>query len=168
MNRRLNRKKFKKGQKIARLEDDKWIGLWFFNAQNAIAKRDSLSVKYDRKIEVAHSERKKQKLRNKRAKKYDKKNRKVKQGNQLMRWGEPLSIYNHSASVLTSQKIKQYLASEGYFDATVQIDTSHFDSLSVIAKMARSTRNWVSGWSGHSNRYIDLNYNVELKHTLCD
>lgn len=159
---KLNWKRFRKEQKIDKLENDEWIGLWYFDVNIARAKRDSLSAKYDRKIANAETEKKRQKFRNKRAKKYDNKNRKVKQGNQLMRWGEPLAIYNHSSSRLTAQKITQYLASEGYFDATVQIDTAHFDSLNSTGKFARGARDWVTGWFGNSYRDIDLNYNVKL------
>lgn len=146
---------------LYKLGENGWI-FKGYDKQKAIAKRDSLAVKYDRKIEVASTNSKKQKLRNKKAKKYDKKNRKVKQGNQLMRWGEPLAIYNHASSRLTAEKISQYLSSHGYFDATVAIDTSDFDSLNVMGKFARNTRNWVSGWFGHSDRYINLNYDIEL------
>lgn len=147
---------------LYKLGENGWIFNKGYDRDKAIAKRDSLSRKYDRKITDARSDRKRQKLRNKKAKKYDKKNRKVRQGNQLMRWGEPISIYNHTNSRLTAEKISQYLASKGYFDATIQIDTSDYDSLGAIKKFGRNIRNWVSGWAGHKDRYINLNYNVEL------
>lgn len=138
---------------------------WIFKGydQNkAIAKRDSLAAKFDRKIETAKTDSKRLKLRNKKAKKYDKKNRKVKQGNQLMRWGEPLAVYNHQSSRLTAEKISQYLFSHGYFDAEVEIDTADYQTLGPVRKFGRNLRNWVSGWAGHKDRYINLNYNVEL------
>lgn len=138
---------------------------WIFKGydqKKAIAKRDSLAAKFDRKIEAAKTDSKRLKLRNKKAKKYDKKNRKVKQGNQLMRWGEPLAVYNHQSSRLTAEKISQYLFSHGYFDAEVEIDTSDYQTLGPVGKFGRNLRNWVSGWAGHKDRYVNLNYNVEL------
>ncbi len=147
---------------LYKLGENGWILSKGYDRERAIAKRDSLAVKYDRKIARAETDKKKQKLRNKRAKKYDKKNRKVRQGNQLMRWGEPVAIYNHSRSRLTANKINQYLASHGYFDATVDIDTADFDSLGSVARFGRNVRNWVSGWAGHKDRYINLNYNIAL------
>ncbi len=147
---------------LYKLGENGWLLSKGYDRNKAIAQRDSLSVKFDRRIAQARTDRKKLKLRNKKAKKYDKKDRKVKQGNQLMRWGEPISIYNHASSRLTAEKISQYLASHGYFDATIQIDTSDYDSLGVIGKFTRNTRNWVSGWAGHKDRYINLNYNIEL------
>lgn len=146
---------------LYKLGENGWI-FKGYDQQRAIAKRDSLAAKYDRKIEAANSDKKRQKLRNKKAKKFDKKNRKVKQGNQLMRWGEPLSIYNHANARLSSEKMRQYLSSHGYFDAEIQIDTTHIDSLNAVGKFARGLRNSFSGLAGHSDRYIDLKYNVKL------
>ena len=160
--RKLGRKSFKKNQRIQRLENEEWIGLWYFDVNIARAKRDSLAAKYDREIATTKTDQKKLKLRNKKAKKYDKKDRKVKQGNQLMRWGEPLAIYNHGNAIVSAQKMRQYLASHGYFDATVRIDTSNYYSLGARRKFARNVRNWISGWFGHRDRYVDLEYNIEL------
>lgn len=55
-----------------------------------------------------------------------KKNRKVsrkdldiKEGNLLMRWGEPLAIYDTNSSLLSRNKLILYMHSKGYFDAEV-------------------------------------------------
>ncbi|WP_370089696.1 BamA/TamA family outer membrane protein [Ekhidna sp.] len=146
---------------LYKLGENGWI-FKGYDQQKAVAQRDSLAVKYDRKIANATEDKKKQKLRNKKAKKYDKKNRKVKQGNQLMRWGEPLAIYDHNSSILTTEKISQLLQSNGYFDAEVQIDTATYDSLGAVGKFGRDLRNWVSGWFGEKDRYVNLEYNVNL------
>ncbi|MEQ9467171.1 MAG: BamA/TamA family outer membrane protein [Ekhidna sp.] len=133
-----------------------------YDQQKAMAQRDSLAAKFDRRIAEAKSDKKRQKLRNKKAKKYDKRNRKVKQGNQLMRWGEPLAIYNHNSSKLTAEQIQLYLNSRGYFDAEIALDTANYDSLHAMGKFGRNVRDWVSGWAGKKDRYINLEYHVEL------
>ncbi|MEO9488944.1 MAG: BamA/TamA family outer membrane protein [Ekhidna sp.] len=155
-------KKLKEEQRINRLENEEWIGLWYFDSEMVKAKRDTLIANYDRKIEAAKTENQRLKLRNKKAKKFDKKNRKVKEGNQMMRWGEPLAIYNHASARVSAQKMRQYFASHGYFDAEVKIDTANYDSLGTYKKLNRNFRNWVSGWFGHKSRYINLNYDVTL------
>ena len=147
---------------LYKLGENGWI-FKSYDKQKATAKRDSLAAKYDVKIATAKTDRKRLKLRNKKAKKYDTKNRKVKQGNQLMRWGEPLAIYHHSNSELSSEKISQYLFSRGYFDATIQIDTATYDSLGAVGRLGRDLRNWISGWLGHDDRYVNLEYNVDIK-----
>ncbi|NQZ77472.1 MAG: hypothetical protein HRT61_15425, partial [Ekhidna sp.] len=133
-----------------------------YDKQKAIAKRDSTEAKYDKRIALAKSEKKEKRLKNKKAKKYDKRNRKVQQGNQLMRWGEPLSIYSHASTRLTAEKIRQYLSSKGYFEATIKIDTSNYDSLGSFGKFGRDLRDWVSGWAGNKGRYINLDYHIDL------
>jgi outer membrane protein assembly factor BamA len=146
---------------LHKLGENGWI-FPGYDQQKAIASRDSLVAKYDRKIAEADSDKKKLKYRNKKAKKYDKKNRKVKQGNQLMRWGEPLAIYNHASSRLTAEKIDQFLQGKGYFDARVRIDTTTYDSLNAVGKFGRDLRNWVSGWFGEKDRYVNLEYQIDL------
>lgn len=135
-----------------------------YNQEKVIAKRDSLAAKYDRRIAAATKEARIQKLRGRKAKKFDKKQRKVKQGNQVMRWGEPLAVYNHNNARITVQKIKQYLGSEGYFNSEVVIDTADYDSLGPGAKFGRNTRNWVSGWFGKKDAIVNLNYRINLNH----
>lgn len=124
-------------------------------------KRKKIELKYDEKIKSATSEKRKKKLKTKRAKKLDKKDRKIQQGNQFMRWGEPLTLYNHTNARLEASEIRQFLNSKGYFNAEVTIDTANYDSLSSIGKFGRDLRNWVSRWRGAKHKYINLNYNVE-------
>ncbi len=153
---------FKERERIKRLKSYKWIGLWYFDPDIVRAERDSLEAKYDARIASTKKENKIQKLRNRKAKKIDKKNRTIKQGNQLMRWGEKPVIYNPVSSALTAEKIDQYLHSKGYFKSKITIDTSTYDSLGPVRKIGRKTRNWFSRWSGAKKRYINLEYHVNL------
>lgn len=94
-----------------------------FDRENTIKKRDSLQVKFEKRIEDTPNDKKRQKLRNRMVRRLDKKNRKINEGNQLMRWGEKLAVYDHRTSLETSQKIKLFLNSKGYFNSRVNIDT---------------------------------------------
>lgn len=155
-------KSFKKKRKIHRLENYKWLGLWYFDSEVEKALRDSIEVKFDERIEQAKRDRKKQKLRNKKAKKIDAKNRNIKQGNQLMRWGEEPAIYNHNDTRLTVESIEQFLHSKGYFNAKIDIDTADYEQLGGVGKAKRNLRNWFSRISGAKHRYINLNYHIAL------
>ncbi|SNT38745.1 Outer membrane protein assembly factor BamA [Ekhidna lutea] len=159
---RFRWKKFRKEQKIERLKDYEWVGLWYFDPDVEKAEKDSLITKFDHKIQHASTDKKRQKLRNKKAKKIDKKNKTIKQGNQLMRWGEEPAIYNHTSSKLTVEKIDQYLNSKGYFDAKIQIDTANYDSLNFTGRFGRNVRNWFSRWFGAKHRYVNVDYHVDL------
>lgn len=95
-----------------------------FNEEKVKEDREKLQKKYELKVEKAHKDRKKQKLRGKMVKKLDKKDRKIREGNQLMRWGEKLAVYDPTKTNTSLQKIKLFLDSKGYFNATVTSDTS--------------------------------------------
>jgi outer membrane protein insertion porin family len=51
--------------------------------------------------------------------KLDRLKKKLKEGNWLMRLGEPPIVYNHHQQALTESNLKNYLQSKGYFDAHV-------------------------------------------------
>ena len=159
---KLTKKSFKKEHRIKRLENYKWVGLWYFDADFVRAKKDSIEKKFDEKIATTEKEKKIQKLRNRKANKIDKKNKTIKQGSQLMRWGEKPVIYNPISSKLTAEKIDQYLHAKGYFKSSIRIDTTNIDSLGPARKLSKKIRNWVSGWSGAKQRYINIEYHVDL------
>lgn len=105
-------------------------GTFFLNGYDADrirTKRDSVNGTFEKKIARAKTDKKKKKIRNRMLKRLDKLDRKIKEGNQLMRWGEKPAVYEHEKSIASSQSMKQYLQSKGYFDAKVTIDTSLLD-----------------------------------------
>ncbi|MFK7952982.1 MAG: BamA/TamA family outer membrane protein [Ekhidna sp.] len=132
-----------------------------YDKEKAIAKRDSLIQKFDRKIKKANNTKRKQKLREKKVRKVDRKRKKVRQGNQLMRWGEEPAVYNHIETEITSQSIRQLLNAEGYFTAKVEIDTSKYDSLSSFKKNGRKFRNGFGSILGDGKKFVDVNYYAE-------
>lgn len=129
-----------------------------YDKQKAIAKRDSIAKKFDRKIAKTDNEKRQKNLREKKIRKIDRKKKKVKEGNLTMRWGEKLAIYDHNKSRVTAENIKQLLHSRGYFNAVVKIDTLGYDSLNGLAKFGRKIRN---GPRKGTNKYVDVNYYVE-------
>lgn len=161
----INKRDAKVAQKeaiIERKKDRKHIVIIpGYQEDKVLKKKHRLNDRFDRKIANANKDAKKKRLRTKKAKKLDKKDRKLNFGNQLMRWGEPLSIYNYNVSRETANDIRQYLNSKGFFNAQVTIDTSSYNSLKPISKFGRDLRNWVSRWTGAKHRYINLDYNVQ-------
>lgn len=83
----------------------------------------TLKAKFEAKIAATDDVAKKQKLNRKMLKKLDKKEKKRKEGNQLMKWGEKLAVYDHQKTLSSAQSIKLYLNTKGYFNSIVKIDT---------------------------------------------
>lgn len=146
---------------LYKLGENGWI-FKGYDREKAIAQRNSISAKYDRKIAEAKSDKRRQKLRNKKAKKYDNKNRKVAEGNQLMRWGEKLAVYDPNSTKLARDKMTQFLHSKGYFKAQVAPDTATYEKLHAMGKFGRNLRDWISGWGGKKDRYVNMEYEVTL------
>ncbi|MEM0938379.1 MAG: BamA/TamA family outer membrane protein [Bacteroidota bacterium] len=161
---RLNRIVEKRSPKIAgKMNATQVTIIPGFNKEKAIANEKRIELKFDRKIERAKNDKRKNKLRTKKARKLDKKRKKIEQGNQVMRWGESLSIYDHNEAKLAAEDIRKYLNSKGFFRATVNIDTANFDSLGSMRKFGRKVRNVVSRVAGAKERYINLDFHVDKK-----
>ncbi len=99
------------------------FGLKTYDSTKYLNKIDHYHDKFNAKIDNADGkEKKQQKLREKLGKKVNKQNRNLKEGNLPMRLGEPLAIYDTAKEQQTVDKIRQYLHSKGYFNATVDYE----------------------------------------------
>jgi len=153
--------KLKKNAEIEKKKETKPLVLIKgFDLEKAKEQEKQISIKYDKKIAKADQEKKKNRFRSRKARKLDKKRRKINEGNQIMRWGEPLSLYSHNTARIAAEEIKNYLYSKGYFHAQVKIDTSDID-LTPFNRAWRNFRNGFSRIAGAKLRYINLTYDVE-------
>ncbi|WP_147407336.1 BamA/TamA family outer membrane protein [Reichenbachiella sp. MSK19-1] len=99
------------------------LGKKAYDSSKYEQRKIKFNKKYPQKIEKAIRKEKKKKekrLREKLGKKIAKQNRNITEGNQAMRLGEPLAIYDSTLEEETVYKIRQYLHSKGYFNAEVR------------------------------------------------
>jgi outer membrane protein assembly factor BamA len=82
-------------------------------------KKEHLLAEYDSLIALSPNQKQQQKLLNKKNRKSLKIDKIIKEGNVLMRWGEPLAIYDSNLTANTIQKFKLSLNARGYFDNQV-------------------------------------------------
>ena len=104
--------------------------VWFYQAgikkydQKALMlKKATLRADYDSLIALTKKEKKKKRLIQKRNRKTQRIDKTIKEGNVLMRWGEPVAIYDSGLANNTIQKIQLYMNSKGYFDAQITHNT---------------------------------------------
>ncbi len=89
-------------------------------------KIDQIKAKYERKKKKhPDNERKIAKLERVKSQKVEKKQRDLQDGNILMRWGEPLSVYNEETTEKTSKQMQLYLQNHGYFNSSVDYKTKY-------------------------------------------
>lgn len=101
------------------------IGKKRFDTAKLVSEKQAIISKYDTKIGNTKRSRKKKRLLEKQQKKANKVTKKLKEGNLLMRWGEPLSVVNESGILLTKDKISQYLNSKGYYANKIGIQKKY-------------------------------------------
>ncbi|WP_143519903.1 BamA/TamA family outer membrane protein [Reichenbachiella sp. 5M10] len=102
------------------------LGKKAYDSTKYADRKSKYREKYNKKINQAinkQKEKKEKKFREKLANKLDKQNRNIKEGNQAMRLGEKLAIYDDRKEIETTEKIKRYMHSKGYFNAEVTYST---------------------------------------------
>ncbi|WP_185094448.1 translocation and assembly module lipoprotein TamL [Marivirga tractuosa] len=103
------------------------IGKQFYNKDQIEQQKEQVQESLSERIKMAREHEKFAKasrLERKLNRKSDKLSTKLEDGNILMRWGEPLAIYDSAATERTKDQIKLFLESKGYFDSKVDYETS--------------------------------------------
>ncbi len=96
-----------------------------YDIEKVERQKEKIVLKFNEKIESTESESKKLKYARKRDKKIAKKDLVITDGNLLMRWGEPLAVFDSAASEETERRINLYLTSKGFFKASSSKDIVH-------------------------------------------
>lgn len=100
--------------------------VWFYEwgaeeyDQDSIqAEIEQVKAAYNQQIATTGKEKKQEKLEKKKRKKVAKLEKDLNDGNILMRWGEPLAIYDSSLSLTTAEQMELYMNTKGFFNAQV-------------------------------------------------
>jgi outer membrane protein insertion porin family len=107
------------------------LGKRYYKPAKYEAKKEAIEIKYTAKIAASESERKKQRLETKREKKQQRQQLNIEEGNRLMRYGEPLAIFDSTKMWLSRDRFQMYLFSKGYFQATVK-PSVHLQSKKLV------------------------------------
>ena len=103
-----------------------WIyqrGLNDFDTAKYELKKEQIAAKYKKKIEMQKDHPAKQnRLKRKMQRKVSRVDKTLTEGNQGMRWGEPLSIFDSAKATRTQQRLELYLHSKGYFIAKADME----------------------------------------------
>jgi outer membrane protein assembly factor BamA len=103
-------------------------GLQYYDKEEIQTEKEEVQEALKKKITKAREEEKFNKatrLERKLNKKNDKFSTLLEDGNLLMRWGEPLAIYDTSAIRQTKDQIKLFLESKGFFDSELEYEVKY-------------------------------------------
>jgi outer membrane protein insertion porin family len=103
------------GLPVAPLVGIYYFGYKRFDQQKMINRKEKKEKKIQAKIDKAKSEKKKSNLAFRKQKITDRFTNKLENGNTVMQWGEPISVYDSNKVVTTIDRFKAYLTSKGYF-----------------------------------------------------
>ncbi len=95
----------------------------FYDSAKVAEKKEDIVEKFDKKIEETEKEAKEQRLVARKLRKVAKKDKTLREGNLLMRWGEPLSVYDSAKSEQTIESMSNYMKSLGYYANKVSYST---------------------------------------------
>ena len=96
----------------------------YYDKEELNQEKQETIARYNEKIEEADKEKKVNRLESKKQKKVTKIDRKLEEGNLLMRWGEPVSVYDSTLAGTTRQQMENYLHTKGFFNGHVEHDIS--------------------------------------------
>lgn len=94
-------------------------GLRGYDREKYIRKKEKVEKKFDAKIAKTSSQRKINNYQFRKQKQIDKINSFIEIGNLRMQWGEPVAVYDSGLIEITTNRFKNYLFSEGYFQNSV-------------------------------------------------
>jgi outer membrane protein assembly factor BamA len=101
-----------------------YLGKHHYDSAKIETKIEKIEAKFElKKSKHQGKEQKTVRLDRAKARKIEKKIRDLQEGNILMRWGEPLSIYDESLIEKTKEQMQLYLQNKGYFDGSVGYKT---------------------------------------------
>lgn len=100
---------------IAPLVGIYYLGLKHYDQDKLIKKKEKKLAKIDRKIAKTNKQKRVNNLEYRKQQKTDKYNDKIENGNTVMQWGEPISVFDSTLLQATSERMHDYLYSKGYF-----------------------------------------------------
>lgn len=155
-----------------------YTGVKKYDRQKFLKKRDRIEARISNKKVDSTNLKAMTNLKFKKSKKLDHQNSKIENGNDFMRWGEPLALFDPAAIKATMDRFRDYLFSQGYFhsktkvaykeknrrvDITYTIDPGNvykIDSISTISS-SPEIHELITNFSSESKIIIGENFNQD-------
>jgi outer membrane protein assembly factor BamA len=109
-----------------------YLGLKGYDTTKYELKKVKLTTKFEEKIANANKENKVSRYRRKLNKKVGKENKKIDEGNLLMRWGEPVVVFDSSQIDKSRRNLDVYMKSNGWFMAEVDYQVKYENKTTIV------------------------------------
>ena len=101
-----------------------YTGYAYYDVEKLKTRKVTLQEKFKEKIEASNKARKRQRFQRSLSRKISKIDKKVSEGNLLMRWGEPLAVFDSSRIDRSRRNLEVYMRSNGWFRSTVSYEVN--------------------------------------------
>lgn len=98
-----------------------YTGLKKYDQQKFIIKRDKIEARFNRKKIDSANFKALTNLQFKKSRRLDHQNNKIENGNDFMRWGEPLAQFDPASIKATMDRFRDYLFARGYFHSKTRV-----------------------------------------------
>jgi len=98
-----------------------YTGLKKYDRQKFITKRNKIEARFNRKKVDSANLKALTNLQFKKSRKIEHQNNKIENGNDFMRWGEPLALFDPAAIKTTMDRFRDYLFARGYFHSKTRV-----------------------------------------------
>jgi outer membrane protein insertion porin family len=133
-----------------------YLGNRYYDQDKMVLKKEKSEQKYDAKIARAKKQKKVNTLQFRKQQKVDKWNKKIEDGNTVMQWGEPISVFDSSMINLTLERFQDYLFSKGYFKNQV----SHEERYRAFLFSTGRLKDDMSSDEISRSRFVNVRYMV--------
>jgi outer membrane protein insertion porin family len=100
-----------------------YLGKSRYRPEKIEKRKTKALAKFDKKIAKAEAkDRSTTILESKKRSKIEKLNKAMEEGNMLMRWGEPVAVFDENITAQTRTQMELYLNTQGFFDARVEAE----------------------------------------------
>ncbi|SKC59208.1 translocation and assembly module lipoprotein TamL [Ohtaekwangia koreensis] len=113
-----------------------YLGYRYYDQEKMIKKKERFEKKFDAKIAATKREKRINNLQFRKQQKSEKLTNKIENGNTVMQWGEPISVFDSSLVRITLERFHSYLFAKGYFLNKVH---ARIDTLKIYPKRVKVT-----------------------------
>ncbi len=103
-----------------------YFGENFYDSAKILDQKAEIEQKFQQKINQTSTPKKRKRLLRKKNKRLQKKQLALEEGNTIMRWGSPISVFDSSKITQTVERMKIFLQSKGFFYAKINYKVDFF------------------------------------------
>jgi len=109
-----------------------YTGQKYYNKEKHLRKKEKIEARFDRLLQDTTRRRSEANVQFRKSRKVDQQNLRIENGNNFMRWGEPLALFDYTDMKQSAARMTDYLFSHGYFQGSVNPEVRGTDKKAEV------------------------------------